>query len=440
MKTDVRVIVPLRGRWVAARASLAVGLSLGVLSLPVRACCDDFLSCAAAVATGGLSCAAEAAIKAVEGLIDSLQQHQTDTTHQMNAVLDAQMSDCRAQLAEFDARFKQNVARIEKANQDAGNATVDDTTKPGTSQLAVANGTSVATKAKPKVKNSVASSLSSSGGQTSRQAEFEASPTAGILRAELAAIVARQKQSAVELAEESEQAQVAAQEAQARARVVMADNVFTPLVKAIRLCEDALSHPWDIDQDWQDAAGLLKLAEDGFEFIAVQMMRQTADEVAAASHVPEPVVDHSEKEAQRAEAIAGALHRMTAVPAEADRAAIAQKLDEAEPKSVSFKPGTPRQFSAKMQTTLQATFTKRSAQLHKQFAAMPKPATKDTTAFRQKISGDFDTYFKGVTPAAGRKKREELIAEAKIRYAKDPDTLKALVNYLREEASARGVN
>lgn len=49
-------------------------VSLFPLAAPLRACCDDFWSCAAAVATGGLSCAVEDLINSIKTLITNVSR------------------------------------------------------------------------------------------------------------------------------------------------------------------------------------------------------------------------------------------------------------------------------------------------------------------------------------------------------------------------------
>ena len=49
-------------------------VSLFPLAAPLRACCDDFWSCAAAVATGGLSCAVEDLVNSIRTLISNVSK------------------------------------------------------------------------------------------------------------------------------------------------------------------------------------------------------------------------------------------------------------------------------------------------------------------------------------------------------------------------------
>src|SRR5664279_1860257 len=48
-------------------------LALLPLAMPLRACCDDFWSCCAAVATGGLSCVIENLVNSVRSMIQNVQ-------------------------------------------------------------------------------------------------------------------------------------------------------------------------------------------------------------------------------------------------------------------------------------------------------------------------------------------------------------------------------
>ena len=63
----------------------------------------------------------------------------------------------------------------------------------------------------------------------------------------------------------------------------------------------------------------------------------------------------------------------------------------------------------------------------------------DVSAYRPRLASEFDGYFRGKSPADGRKKLADLTAEARRRFASDPKTLAAVLNLLNAEARARGV-
>ena len=50
----------------------------------------------------------------------------------------------------------------------------------------------------------------------------------------------------------------------------------------------------------------------------------------------------------------------------------------------------------------------------------------DVVPFRTRVGSDLDAMFLGKSPADQRKKRDELLAEARRRYASDPKTLQAV--------------
>lgn len=52
---------------------IAITLALVPLAMPLRACCDDFWSCCAAVATGGLSCVVENLVNSVRSIIQNVE-------------------------------------------------------------------------------------------------------------------------------------------------------------------------------------------------------------------------------------------------------------------------------------------------------------------------------------------------------------------------------
>lgn len=99
----------LRIRNLMIAASLALLLPLAV---PLRACCDDFWSCAAAVATGGLSCAIEdlvnsvrSMIQNVQNLVNTLAQQASDIVNLARNELGGAANDLRNLASQAEADF-----------------------------------------------------------------------------------------------------------------------------------------------------------------------------------------------------------------------------------------------------------------------------------------------------------------------------------------------
>lgn len=80
----------LRLRRPYLRALTALALVGSLLRTPaIAACCNDFWSCAAAVATGGVSCAIEAFVATIKTMIASVQTLQATITKDVNDVVTA---------------------------------------------------------------------------------------------------------------------------------------------------------------------------------------------------------------------------------------------------------------------------------------------------------------------------------------------------------------
>jgi len=238
------------------------------------------------------------------------------------------------------------------------------------------------------------------------------------------------------------EAEIAGREAAAvaRAQAVFGSTFIGVIDRAIKQLNDLLSHPLDVKDNLQDVLALLEEAEVGFVTLVTPAMSQACSEIQADTELPMQLVHEVEKDAQRAEQIVETLRKMASMQSETERAAFALKIDDAPTKkSVSLRAFNTH-ASPHAMTTLSKAFTSRSKKIKGGIVSFLDTAPQDTSAYRLKIASDLDRYFKGVPVAAARQKRAQLLAEAKVRYAKDPATLKALETYLRDEAHARGVD
>ncbi len=94
-----------------ALATVAL-VSLFPLAAPLRACCDDFWSCAAAVATGGLSCEVENLINSIKNLIQNvaklvstLASQTADVVNLAKTELDGAANDLRNLASQAESDF-----------------------------------------------------------------------------------------------------------------------------------------------------------------------------------------------------------------------------------------------------------------------------------------------------------------------------------------------
>ena len=68
------------------------------------------------------------------------------------------------------------------------------------------------------------------------------------------------------------------------------------------------------------------------------------------------------------------------------------------------------------------------------------PPPPDLRPAQAQVKEHFDQYLSGKPPSEGRKMREQLIGEARVRYGTDPSTLAAVEKLINDEARARGVD
>jgi hypothetical protein len=114
-----------------------------VQARPVVACCDNFWSCAAAIATGGMSCAIEDFIKTVNTIITSVQNLQTTINKDVGAVIAAS----RQAVATAGSNLK-NLVQTAKNDADAALASAQQTSNSFQAQASAANTSTIDAKLK----------------------------------------------------------------------------------------------------------------------------------------------------------------------------------------------------------------------------------------------------------------------------------------------------
>jgi len=101
------------------RSALALLLAGALAAAPASACCDDFWSCVGAVATAGLSCAAEAALAVLQAVIDKVVKAESDSSDIFQAELMKSDAEIRAEIAQTQAQLAQVDVEIKNVLADA---------------------------------------------------------------------------------------------------------------------------------------------------------------------------------------------------------------------------------------------------------------------------------------------------------------------------------
>jgi hypothetical protein len=434
------------------RSILALLLAAAI-GMPASAgCCDDFWSCAGAVATAGLSCAVQAAVDEIRALIRKTVSQREAATAAYDAQLQAVIDDLRGQLAAIDAEIKTLLQQIDAARA-GGDKILHEDAEQIRATLAVRAGTA------PKVAAPPAPSSVGRIKTTERigaAATPASGPAPGYLAADAAALKALQSDTSLaalrqrleELAREKKLlvakitataasiagAEMAAAEA---AKNAYASDFLKPVNDVIAKLEAALANPSKIGDLATAAANLIATAVKGLEVVVDRALGGVEDTGNAALASLVAPLNELRKLAAEAAAILAKMEKMTALRTAAERRALAANAP------VSPTPVA----SAARKLKSHAAFAVKARTLAADLAALKPgvlrlaqpPATVNVAPFRQRLSSEFDGYFRGKSPSDAKKKLGELSAEARRRFASDPKTLAAVERLLNDEARARGV-
>jgi hypothetical protein len=428
-----------------ARVGLAASLALAFFVHQAVACCDDFLSCAAAVATAGLSCAAEAALDALQGTLQGVQSHRDLAVNLTNAEIKEQEDALQQALATIDRALTAAVREIETDSAEAaklagpwasGGATV--VRRGATAETAFPKG--------PSPSNGIAGASTVEGLKPASGLPVASAPADDHSLAAIKALIDRLDVQKVALMNELRQ-----DEAEAKAEAVAQTNgvngalnvsVLKPLDQLIASLKACLSNPLAAGDLISASLQLLDDAMKGLDVEVKAALGQSSVALTTAAQKPQAALNTLVGVAAQSKKLIASMRVLAAMSSTVERTKYFGGLDLA-PKPVPPAPKLrvlawkPSAAMLAISTTLPKKTTALKASL-RQLSVKHPPM--NVAPFRPKQASDLDGYFKGKSAAEGKLQRDKLIAEAKTRYAKDPATLKALVAYLDKEASARGVH
>lgn len=121
-------------RRISAVAAVAV-LACFQFVTPLRACCDDFWSCVGAVASGGLTCAVESLVNTVKALIDSVARLASTLASQVSDVVNLARTELGNAANDIRALATQAESDFNSAAQLAATV-VNDASRPPVAALA----------------------------------------------------------------------------------------------------------------------------------------------------------------------------------------------------------------------------------------------------------------------------------------------------------------
>jgi len=461
--------------------SLVVVLALLWAPAPSLACCDGFWSCAAAVASGGLTCAIEALLNSVKQMkqdVDNLRAKIDDNLKKISeatkgGVLDAgdglkqAATDARvkydqaladAQKIQKEVERKQSLAHpaglpggaLGAAGATTGGATARvPTPKGGTQMIGVG----------PAPGAAIAGGGSSPGGALRFDQPCSDAEALSSLRRASEQLQKEQKVIVGQVQNAHANADTANKQAVSAADVakgIAAKALVAPLLDLRGMLDDLILHPGHLFNPAAIVEAAVKRVTDA---IGTEFDRMTAAIVADAHKS----LEESRLRAQEAEKLAGAASKVANVMGEVQKSQSKANCD----KLASLVPAPGTSFTvhlASVQPGLLLASPRTSASALNKVSAGKARATSLATGASSALStrwGDVknkqaaalkptpvpgaeanlksqtDALYRGLTKTQAAAKKTELLAEARRRFANDPAMLKKMLDLINRESDLR---
>lgn len=378
-------------------------VGLGVSQPSVAGCCNDFLSCAAAVATGGVSCVVEAARQDITNFVTRVRSAIDNGKRELDATAARLQGDVDRALQTAEHRFTNETRKIEAALQSVAGA---------------------------------------------RGAPASPEYTRGVQRLQELANEARQRQpNMVESLRQGRAASVAGRD---RMRQTFEGVFLTPLsglIAPLIVAVDPITAAATIAILGPQVDNILRNTEQRITADINGFRNQVEPRVAEADRLAEEVAQR----AQAAQSLQSALQNMAQAPTAANLAT----LQNISGKNATFagnravRQAAPGASSVALTASFQSVNASLLPTLRAglQDTATVARATKpkgpsaaiDTASYQNRARSELDRMMAGKSPAAAQQETNRLLAEARTRYASDPATLQKLEKYLTEQTLVREV-
>lgn len=480
---------------------LALTLLVPFSPTPAHAgCCDDFWGCLGAVVTGGLSCAVQEAVEAISNFVKLVRDVRDKGKAEMQAAFNQHKA--AAQQAAQDARDEMNqmLAAMEQAKKDAEKANRDMQTikaviplggaptalqKSGAAAGAAASaGAAAGAAAKGGATGAAASkgAMGASAGAAAAGAAAGTPQVTGAARDSLggaggavalavklgdpsqisAAMKEGEKQVAAErdkLKNQKMQAmeQMAKQTESAatnrvNALMTLLDVVFVaPLASILALF--AVGDPVAL-------AVTIAVVTPQLNAIKASLDNKMDPEIAKASDEQAKMIEAMEQKAQEHQKDVDKAAKIAALMQKLEKSRTQGNLEALE-HALGIKHTTTLALAGGLETplmvrkvafkgaALHVASREQAVSINKRLKTdldapiamainFKKPVPPPVGPFQARVNTDLENQFRGRTGAALTQRRDDLIAEARTYFARDPKTLEAVEKYLRDHVAARG--
>lgn len=461
--------------------SLVVALALLGAPAPSLACCDGVLSCAAAIASGGLTCAIEGLLDSVKQLrqdVDNLRAKIDDDLKQISEATKGGVHDVgdglKQAATDASVKYDQALAEAQKIQKEAERqqSAPHPASLPGGAFGAAAGTTGGAIARTPTPKGGtlmiaggpapvapVGGGSASPGGAGRFEVPCDdATALSSLLRASQQ-LQKEQKVMADQVQKAHANADTANKQAESAADVakgIAAKSLVAPLVDLKGMLDDLILHPSHLFNPAAVVEAAVKRVTDA---IGTEFDRMTAAIVADANKSLEEsrlYAQEAEKMAAAASAVANVMGEVQKSKSKAncDKLAalvpapgilITVHLSSAQPglllassrtsASALNKVGAGHARAASLATGASAGLSTRLGDVKKKQAAALKPTP--VPGADASLKSYTDAMFRGLSRSEGTAKKNELLAEARRRFANDPAILKKILDLIGRESDLR---
>jgi hypothetical protein len=479
--------------WAHTAAFAAAGLSLTVVSPAWADCCDSLWSCAATYVTDGLSCE-------IETLIDTLNALSTGITNFIHDVDGQTQAALQASIQSVDDSYNQMQSQSQQSDSDLATALSQATalyqqetaikvqaaqSYAGHQQALTAPVSGTTTPPRPEVEARAGSAQATSGGLP---LAMTAQPTGNLATAGVGATLvsntpgtfadafsrAIQQIQTLKAAGDTDFARVNSYLQQAKnsensgvAAANQVQNVMNaPLTAMQSALSDMLTHPWEAADPTSVVDSIEATITADLTANVNKMIGDITTNADTDFNAAQPNYDDLLANAEAAQALetamANAYQQRTPAAADALYAALPKRqfigMDSkstagtalgANNNATKFGRRVPYSVIAAQMSTVQqhaklAYKAPNIDQIHllvarfkaqrAQGKTLPQPTL---AAYKSKLAQQLDSQFNGKSSAAILSQRDQLVAQARTQFARDPNTANAVVGLLNSEASRR---
>ena len=459
---------------------LAASLTFGPSTLPARAdCCDDFWSCVATVATLGLSCKAQQIAAAIEGmkkLIAAVEatrkgfsKTSDDTAYKMKddvrSAGDAMKEDVRKSVEDIKKAMTDTEVLSNKQSMILAPAT--GVGSAGAGALAMSPGAAAAPAGKSSSSQLGGASALAPGGTAGGTILYtkpaDPARVAADLKRAFEWVQATHKNAdtkkAPVVSSHTGEAKKLVNAHEMSARKIVGVQLLSPLDLVKGELENILAkilNPFDFSSVTKSIDARIKLIQSQAPNTFDSMAKEMSSEAVGRLDEGQRMADDVKKEAEESRKIADQAEKLAKSKTQGDLEKLELLIGKPPSSMAMVQPSigggmarAPASSSIASLALLKSQGTMKASRARAQTLATGLgtqwASTRNllnlspvavTPAMEKKVAGDLSKMFSGKSSADAKKAQQQLLDQARARFAKDPKTLAAVEKYLQQKTTS----